>query len=547
MRKTLEVSLFFGVLLFAYQIAYHSGERGFFAFDQSIVFDGSYRVLIGQIPYRDFVIPFGPVTFWIQSAIFKLIGVSYASYIFGAAVVNLTVAGVSFYLLRLLFPKNKLVAYSGSLLTAVWFYPPLGTPWPDQTAFAFALAALTSTITAYINPRVAAKRTAPFHYAAGIFAAVAFFSKQNAGAFILPVLAVTLLVANIKEGNFASKAFIKDLILLLLGWITGIVVFALWLILESDTTLFLKHFIEIPLSEVSRSRLPGHPGEWLVAIFLGTRRITILSFSLIFPLIGINSLLRERNTIRNKNIAANPRLLAAVSVITLFLYQNVYLITSNNQVESTIPFIGLIAAIGFGLLKPDFDLKHFHQFSTAQRKTALLHAAVFVAMIGLFAYGIKVSLSRQVHDIFKASTFPHHMATGKLSALKWGEPTRIHVLIHAEDVDQLVEFLDQQDVNFLIFPDFTILYGILEAPSPQPLLWFHKGLTYPREYDPSIDAWIVSELQENQVQLIVLEAESWFSTDERLADFPQLKSYIDEHFSYEKQIGNFRIYVYSGD
>jgi len=85
--------------VFAYFMTYRSGERGFFAFDQSIIFDGGYRVLLGQIPYKDFVTPFGPVTFWIQGIIFKLLGISYATYIFGAAFVNIieNTAGLSRY------------------------------------------------------------------------------------------------------------------------------------------------------------------------------------------------------------------------------------------------------------------------------------------------------------------------------------------------------------------------------------------------------------------------------------------------------------------
>ena len=48
--------------LWAGWICYVSGMRGFFAMDQSIVFDGGWRVLQGQIPYKDFVIPFGPIS-----------------------------------------------------------------------------------------------------------------------------------------------------------------------------------------------------------------------------------------------------------------------------------------------------------------------------------------------------------------------------------------------------------------------------------------------------------------------------------------------------
>jgi hypothetical protein len=58
---------------------FESGRRGFQAFDQSIVFDGGYRVLLGQRPLRDFFLPTGPLPLWIQACFFAGLGVSYGA------------------------------------------------------------------------------------------------------------------------------------------------------------------------------------------------------------------------------------------------------------------------------------------------------------------------------------------------------------------------------------------------------------------------------------------------------------------------------------
>ena len=525
-----DIIILLGILFFAYQFTYVCGQRGFFAFDQSIIFDGSYRIASGQVPFKDFLIPFGPMVFWLQGMIFKLVGASYASYIFGAAIFN-GAATLSVYLiLRLLFPDQKLPAFLGSVITAIWFYPPFGTPWPEQTAFFFSLITILSTLAGFEAQRRAIKGGRSLYLFAGIAAFAAFISKQNAGAFILPVMALIFLVENL---NSLRKGFF-DFLHFTLGWLVGLTTFGAWLFAQADFGLFMRHFIEIPAAEVGADRLPQGLLGWLQTVFIGFAPTGVILLSLLCSFIALGSV----NFIFKKKTETLPapstQLLATALALSLFIYHNVFLTTSNNQAENSLPFLGLIAAIGLGLLLQSND-------DPIARK-ALLTVVLFLA-IWISWLGVDVAYSRQVHSIFKQSTFPNHLSTGRLSAIKWGEPTRIGNLIPAEDIDRLVETLTTRGENFFVFPDFTIVYGTVGVPSPQPLLWFHNGLTYPNEYDSALDAWIVSDLIENQVRIIVIEEQSWFLTDERLDDFPLLESHIRDNFVIEDQIGNFVIYV----
>ena len=52
------------------------GRRGFLPLDQSIVFDGGWRLVSGQVPFHDFVAPSGLVPSAIQAAFVSVLGVS---------------------------------------------------------------------------------------------------------------------------------------------------------------------------------------------------------------------------------------------------------------------------------------------------------------------------------------------------------------------------------------------------------------------------------------------------------------------------------------
>jgi hypothetical protein len=171
----------------------------------------------------------------------------------------------------------------------------------------------------------------------------------------------------------------------------------------------------------------------------------------------------------------------------------------------------------------------------------LLVGAILFAVAGCTLQGIKVSWDRVVHDIFSESTFPAYMSIPRLETLKWGQPTAIRGVEFKEiDVATLIEKLKKENKPFFVLPDFTILYGIVGQPSPQPILCFYKGLTYPRVYDESLDRWVVDSLDRNKVEYIVLEKASLFGTD-HLEDFPLLRAYVYDMFTAQDDIGAFKI------
>ena len=155
--------------------------------------------------------------------------------------------------------------------------------------------------------------------------------------------------------------------------------------------------------------------------------------------------------------------------------------------------------------------------------------------------GIKISLSRKVPE-FTNSKFPKYFALDKIKALKWGRPTRAgETDVKEEDIVNLFEYLKVENSNFFIFPNFTLFYGLLNVPSPQPLLWFHKGLTYHVLYNANLDKWVVDDLKKNMVKIIILEDKPAYNYY-ILNDFPQVKSYINDNFVKTKQLGIFNIY-----
>jgi hypothetical protein len=209
-----EVGFAAALAVAAYVLTTAAGQRGFYAFDQSILFDGGYRVLSGQAAYRDFILPFGPVALWLQALFFSVSGVTYSAYIGSAAVVNSAAALAAVVILRMLFPSMRLLPFVAGTLTAFWFYPPFGTPWVDQTAFFFSLLAIGFLLAGVLDNDSRKKRRTAFVAVSGSLAFLAFMSKQNVGSFMLalyPALLTAVFLRNRRRLGSALLVFLGGL------------------------------------------------------------------------------------------------------------------------------------------------------------------------------------------------------------------------------------------------------------------------------------------------------------------------------------------------
>lgn len=540
--KVLTIPTLFFILIFSFYFNYEAGRRGFFPLDQSIVFDGSYRILKGQIPYKDFLIPVGPLPFYIHSLFFKIFGIKYTSYLLGSSFINAISSLIGFFIISLLFPSKKFLSLVGALITAMWFYPPSGTPYIEQTAFFLSLLAILLILFALLSKNLNSLLRISFLFFSGLFAFLTVMSKQNAGFIILPLYFLLIISFNIPE----TKKILTDSFFFLIGFVACILFFLFYLFLFSNFDNFWKYAVVLPFKTGMERLVP----KGLLFILSRIGPLSFLPINIFFLLVSFSVLILHLYNFKTFKNRSNL-LVASWVCLYLITFQYFFTFTTKNQPEMGSPFIGLVFAIGTGItfnVIEEFRIKTFHEGKElrlpSKRLTKTIFAIFFIVSGIFIAFkGAKVSLNRKAHDIFENSVFKETFAIEELRGMKWGEPTIIKGCeIRAEDIKNLITFLKEEKKNFFIFPDFTIFYGLLNSPPPQPILWFHKGLTYPNYYEKALDKWIVNDLKKNKVKILVLEECSWFGTSERLSSFPILKSFIEDSFKETGRIGIFIIY-----
>jgi Dolichyl-phosphate-mannose-protein mannosyltransferase len=500
------------------------GHRGVFLLDQSILFDGAWRVVQGQAQYRDFISTFPPVPFALQALFFRLMGVDFSAMVLAGAVVNAVATLAAMLLVRHLMPDQPGIALITGLLTAVWFQAPFGTLWFEQTAFCFSLVALFLLVKCLGASDSAATR---YRVGAGLLLGLALLSKQNAGAEFLPVAFGAAVIPTLDRKQKALRSVLE----VIAGMLIVATLFLLWLGLFSSLSGFWKYYV-VMARQIGSDR-SGLAGMILAFFPLSTTLPWVLFAMVIFAAAFSKS--------RTASMSANRRALIVWTVVGCALYQNLFKLHTDNEIENSLPFLGLIYGLSFAVF-----WKYVVLAETGKQEWIKRAFFVMVGCLVLgfpFHRGLICDWSRSVQQFEASAVFDQHVQVPGMSRVVWGEPTHYGAqsIIDRRDFEAVNAWLAETQANFFVFPDSTMLYGLQRRVSPQPWLYFSPGHSFLKKELPQVDAAVVDSLKKNNVRAIVLEKDSWVGNQNLWKQMPKLKAWIEGDFEKVKDFGIYEV------
>jgi len=540
--KKLDFLLIFLIFTAAFIYNFIHAQKGFFAFDQSIVYDGAYRIIKGQILFKDFITPVGPVTFYIQALFFKIFGLNYCSYLMHSSLFHGIAVVASILILRML-TNIKIFSYLGGVFTLFWFYPLFGTPWYGNNAYFFSMIGLLFILYGLFRQP---KHESFFLIIAGICCTLSFFSKQNIGLFFIPIYYIIILVFDV----FNIKKTIKRSLVFSLSAFLSTAAIILLVVIFSDFNNFIKYFFVIP-SEAGILRLNKNIFFASEKLILGSLPPLLKIFQAPFLFFYSMFIIIALSNFKKIYLPLKKEFIASALALWLILFQNASQLTTFNAPVNALGFNGIIFIpalymIYSYLIQKKLSITSLNNTYTIN-KNKILTPVFYIFIIALLTinvtFAFRWTTSRKMHDafLFSHSKFKEHVDIDALSCLKWGNPTfsnrRHEGNISANDMKELYAFLKTQQ-NFFIFPCYSIFYSLCGTNPPQPILWFHQGLTHSKENNAELDEWVVSSLIKNKISAVVIE-DKW---KKMLNDFPKVKNYIHTEFRKTRSISMFTIY-----
>jgi hypothetical protein len=517
------------VVVWSFAWTYQVGHIGMFAFDQSQVFDGGWRILSGQVPYKDFLLAYGPMTFAVQALFFKLFGVNWTSLVVAAALMGVAAALSAMRTVRLLFGERHvwLIGLTG-LLVGTSFQSIFGTLSIESTAFFWAMLGIQAVCESLRRQGLA--RHLLFGLA-GALSVLSFLSKQNVGGLSFLLLGFLVVLAGL-PGPIET---VRSLTAFLIGVIATAGLFWVWLVLFSNPHLFLRHAVEVP-SEVGRGRIKLKSILFLPDLLGGAVRTTqwCLAVALAAAFQSIVLLFTSRD-FRHAFFSDGRLRTAAGLALAVPFFERLFQISTLNQPEIVIFLSGFALSLGTGLflLLPA---------PPGNRRVWIPALACFIACFLLFEM-IFDSWNRTVHDVFprNALDISRRLHVPKLAGIRWITPTKRgrweSSELHPEEIDAVCAYLASRKQDFFVLGDSSYLYGVNGVVPPQPLLYFQKNHYFTRDDVPRLDRWIIASLKQRDIRLIVREKENFMGD----FPFPNTLDWIRNAFHAGPVFGNFEI------
>ncbi len=226
----------FILVLLALIILLYSATRGLTYHDEGYILNSAYRMIQGEVPYRDFHFAYTPLAIFITSLFYEIGNVSVISERFAAICISLLSLSCLYYLAGKTI-KNKWIQALVLLGFVVWGPLHINFVWPVMLAISFSLAMM---VCLYLAKE---KHNLFFLSCAGVFMVLTFLSKQNfglAGFFILILTLYMLKPAAKKEG----------LLYLIPGILVTVLLFLLYLLLTNSYIPFVNDFLSYTVQRI---------------------------------------------------------------------------------------------------------------------------------------------------------------------------------------------------------------------------------------------------------------------------------------------------------
>ncbi len=203
-------------------------------FDMQIACSAALRVISGQVIYRDFAEPHGPVSDWVLAVFMLLTPTIGWAVVMASGMLNALVAWLTWRMVLLATPRRD-TAFQAALISSFWYTGIFGSYYHDHLAYAFIFAGYL----VFLSWRKHWTR----EILVALFFVLAFQTKQTVGVTGLAALTAILLLY--MRGRALRDAANYRIVLYFL--LFQIVFFAI-LFLKADPQKYWIYSIQNPMS-----------------------------------------------------------------------------------------------------------------------------------------------------------------------------------------------------------------------------------------------------------------------------------------------------------
>lgn len=165
-----------------------------------MIWEGAYRLFLGEVPFRDFGIPMGFCSWIVPALFFKIFGPYFFSLVKAQVFLNI-VSGLSFRWILLSIGASFQTRFLSILIYSFTFI--LGLYWPqyNHTVIVFQVVAI-AFLFQFMKGGYLGKRSYSYLIVSAFFLAFSFFTKQDAGGLGLLISLILITYYSYSKKDF---------------------------------------------------------------------------------------------------------------------------------------------------------------------------------------------------------------------------------------------------------------------------------------------------------------------------------------------------------
>ncbi len=487
------------ILIFSISVNQYYGFFAVNPLDNFTIYHSGNLILNGQKPFEDYWVTTGLTLDIIQYLFFKFFGTSWSSYVLHASFVN-TLYCLLIYIVLRSFKLQKFYCLFYSILSAILFYPVVGTPFVDHHSIFFSVSSILIFFLA-----IKKEDNQIYWFFIPVLMFLGFLSKQTPSTYVLMLVFFSSLFYSINNKKF------EILFIYILSSITILILFLILLKINKINFInFYTQYISFPSTIGSeRAGVDGFLKPFSFSrYFIKFKYIHLVSIPIIISMI---TLCKEKSSfLKNKDflIILNVLLLSYIIIIH-------QLLTLNSKFNYfIIPLIASFSHIFITKYNIKFS-KHFVKY------------ILFIVVISSTYYGYKYVHNRGflvINDLYnKDKIFKTNIIDKSNLKFNWLTHYNINPEKEVEILEKTANLLKKIDNNskekYLLITDYQFIfhkYDLKNAIIINKL--YGSGISYPsndNKYFKSYRDFFIKKLKKFNISNIYFIIPSFFNEQDK--------------------------------
>lgn len=467
--------IYLSLILFSFFINFYYANLGTEPVDSFVLYNGGFKVSKNLTPFEDYWLVTGPLMDYLNAFFFKILGVSWRSYIIHSSLANVLIS-ILILILFLQLNLGKLFSFLYALMFSILMYPSVGVPFVDHHATIFVLASFCFFILGVNSKNNRYFFIIPFLLILG------FLCKQTPTTYAVLAIFILGLINLYKHDDV--KGYLYNIIL---GSVLSIIfLLSFFYITNISFTNFYTQYI-LFASSIGDYRL----SNWKFDIFGFIHQFKFI----LIPLLYLFYLTFLKFKKRNKDELII--ILSIIFFIIIMLFHQSFTM-NENYIFFIIPIVTAFIHI-------------FNEKNNLNKKNLILYFIIGLCIFSVTKYHLRYNENRKFHRLEKTDFSKAVDASAihkQLKGLKWitnhyqNEPgTEI------ENINESLKILKKEKGRFSIITDYLFIPAILNVDDISPNQWYHPTVSFPlkdQKYYEDYKTFFIKKLKKNKITKILI-------------------------------------------